>query len=150
VGFPGETETQFEHLLRFVERHEFDHVGVFTFSAEEGTTAFDLPNQLPQSVMDERRNALMRLQQPIAARRNAAEVGKLVDVLIEQEHPSSGLKIGRSARFAPEVDGLVYVSGAAPLGTMVPVRITGADVYDLQGEVARVADLFQEVATAHR
>lgn len=150
VGFPGETESQFEHLLQFVERHEFDHVGVFTFSAEEGTAAFDLPNQLPQSVMDARRDALMRLQQPIAARRNAAEVGKLVEVLIEQEHPSSGLKVGRSARFAPEVDGLVYVSGAAPLGTLVPVRITSADVYDLQGEVVRAADLFQGVAASHR
>jgi ribosomal protein S12 methylthiotransferase len=150
VGFPGETESQFEHLLQFVKRHEFDHVGVFTFSAEEGTAAFDLPNQLPQSVMDARRDALMRLQQPIAARRNAAEVGKLVEVLIEQEHPSSGLKVGRSARFAPEVDGLVYVSGAAPLGTLVPVRITSADVYDLQGEVVRAADLFQGVAASHR
>lgn len=150
VGFPGETESQFEHLLQFVERHEFDHVGVFTFSAEEGTAAFDLPNQLPQSVMDARRDALMRLQQPIAARRNAAEVGKLVEVLTEQEHPSSGLKVGRSARFAPEVDGLVYVSGAAPLGTLVPVRITSADVYDLQGEVVRAADLFQGVAASHR
>ncbi|MEM9772104.1 MAG: 30S ribosomal protein S12 methylthiotransferase RimO, partial [Cyanobacteria bacterium P01_D01_bin.73] len=80
VGFPGETEEQFEHLYQFMERHEFDHVGVFTFSAEEGTAAFDLPNQLPQEVMNRRRADLMKLQQPISLKRNQAQVGKVVDV----------------------------------------------------------------------
>ena len=141
VGFPGETDEHFQHLLKFVQRHEFDHVGVFTFSAEEGTPAYDLPNQLPQSVMDDRRDALMTLQQPISLKRNRAEVGKVVDVLIEQENPETGELIGRSARFSPEVDGLVYVRGNAALGTLVPVAIADADVYDLYGHVATAADL---------
>jgi ribosomal protein S12 methylthiotransferase len=145
VGFPGETEAHFEHLLQFVARHEFDHVGVFTFSPEEGTPAFDRPNQLSQSVMDLRRDRLMALQQPISRRRNRAEIGKVIDVLIEQEHPQSGLKVGRSARFAPEVDGLVYVQGEARLGTLVPVRIMDAEEYDLHGVVATAADLIQQV-----
>ncbi|HEY9907752.1 MAG TPA: 30S ribosomal protein S12 methylthiotransferase RimO [Thermosynechococcaceae cyanobacterium] len=141
VGFPGETDKQFDHLLQFVQRHEFDHVGVFTFSAEEGTPAYDLPNQLPQAVMDDRRDALMSIQQPISLRRNQAEVGKVVDVLIEQENPETGELIGRSARFSPEVDGLVYVQGSARLGSLVPVTIDHADVYDLYGRVASVVDL---------
>lgn len=135
VGFPGETEEHFEHLLEFIERHEFDHVGAFTFSAEEGTPAYTLANQLPQEVMDERWHRLMALQGPIAAKKNQQEIGKIVDVLIEQEHPESGKLIGRSGRFSPEVDGQIYVDGAAKLGTIVPVAIQGADTYDLYGEV---------------
>ena len=143
VGFPGETDEQFEHLLQFVQRHEFDHVGVFTFSPEEGTPAYELPNQLPQSVMDARRDALMQIQQPISLRRNRLLIGKVVDVLIEQENPETGELIGRSARFSPEVDGLVYVQGEASLGALVPVAIVDADVYDLYGNVATAADLMQ-------
>jgi ribosomal protein S12 methylthiotransferase len=136
VGFPGETEEHFQHLLQFVERHEFDHVGVFTFSAEEGTAAHQLPNPIPQAVMDDRRDAIMTLQQPISLKRNRAEIGKVIDVLIEQENPETGELIGRSLRFAPEVDGLVYVQGEARLGTIVPVAITDADIYDLYGHIA--------------
>lgn len=149
VGFPGETEEHFQHLLDFVSEQQFDHVGVFTFSPEEGTPAADLPNQVPAEVAAERKDRLMVLQQPIAAARNAAWVGRIVDVLIEQENPSSGEMLGRCARFAPEVDGEVRVHPgegglcAAP-GTMVPVRIIAADTYDLIGEVvgakAMVAD----------
>ena len=135
VGFPGETSEHFEHLLEFVERHEFDHVGVFTFSSEEGTPAYKLPNQLPQEVMDDRRDQLMELQQPISQKKNQQEVGKIVDVLIEQENPESGELIGRSGRFSPEVDGLVYVKGQAKLGTIVPIAIHHADTYDLYGQV---------------
>lgn len=136
VGFPGETDEQFNHLQQFVQRHEFDHVGVFTFSPEEGTPAFALPNQLPQEVMDQRRDALMTIQQPISLQKNRAEIGKVVDVLIEQENPETGEMIGRSARFAPEVDGLVYVQGKARLGSLIPVEILDADVYDLYGRIA--------------
>lgn len=143
VGFPGETDEHFEHLLQFVQRHEFDHVGVFTFSPEEGTPAYSLPNQLPQSVMDARRDALMTAQQSISQRKNQAEIGKVVDVLIEQVHPETGELVGRSARFSPEVDGLVYVQGDAPLGSLIPVTINDADVYDLYGQVATAADLLQ-------
>jgi ribosomal protein S12 methylthiotransferase len=135
VGFPGETEAHFAHLAQFIQRHEFDHVGVFTFSPEAGTPAFTLPNQLPQEVMQARRDTLMQIQQPISLRRNQAEVGKVVDVLIEQENPLTGELIGRSARFAPEVDGVVYAKSAARLGAIVPVAIADADVYDLYGQV---------------
>lgn len=143
VGFPGETDAHFEHLLQFVQRHTFDHVGVFTFSPEEGTPAFDLPNQLPQAVMDARRDALMQLQQPISLERNQREIGKVVDVFVEQENPATGELIGRSARFSPDVDGLVYLKGAATPGTLVLARIDAADVYDLYGHVATAADLFK-------
>jgi ribosomal protein S12 methylthiotransferase len=150
VGFPGETEAHFEHLMQFVQRHEFDHVGVFTFSPEEGTPAFELPNQLPQSVMDARRDALMQIQQPISLKNNRAMIGHVVDVLVEQENPETGELIGRSARFSPEVDGLVYIQGQASLGALVPVLIVDADVYDLYGRVATAADLVQPSMVAAR
>jgi ribosomal protein S12 methylthiotransferase len=138
VGFPGETEAQFQHLLEFVQRHEFDHVGVFTFSAEEGTPAFDLSDQLPEEVKQSRRDAIMSVQQEISLKKNQMEVGKVVNVLIEQENPDTGELVGRSPRFAPDVDGLIYVSdrtGRASLGDLLPVKITSADCYDLFGEI---------------
>jgi ribosomal protein S12 methylthiotransferase len=143
VGFPGETDEHFEHLKQFIQRHEFDHIGVFTFSPEEGTPAYTLSNQLPQEVMDARRDALMQLQQPISLKKNRAQIGKVVDVLIEQENPQTGERIGRSARFSPDVDGLVYVQGEAALGSIVPVAIVDADIYDLYGRIATAADLIQ-------
>ena len=155
VGFPGETEEHFQHLLQFVAEQRFDHVGVFTFSPEEGTAAASLPDPVPAEVAQERRDRLMALQQPIAAARNQAWVGRVVDVLIEQENPATGEMIGRCARFAPEVDGEVrIVPGpgglcAAP-GTLVPVRITAADVYDLQGEVVGANALVEEAQRALR
>ena len=139
VGFPGETETHFQHLLEFVQRHQFDHVGVFTFSPEEGTPAHDMAEQVPAEVAAQRRDILMETQQPIAAMKNSECVGQRVDVLLEQEHPGTGQLVGRSARFAPEVDGLVYVNGSASLGSLVAVDITSADVYDLYGEIAVTA-----------
>lgn len=140
VGFPGETDAHFEHLTNFIQRHEFDHVGVFTFSPEEETPAYSLPEQVPQAIMNERRDRLMAIQQPIAERKNQGEIGKTVDVLIEQENPETGELIGRSARFSPEVDGLVYVVGEAHLGSIIPVKITDADVYDLYGKIAIDSD----------
>jgi len=133
VGFPGETDEHFEHLLEFVQRHEFDHLGVFTYSAEEGTPGATMANQIPQAVMEARRDRLMQAQQPIPLKRNQAEVGKVVDVLVEQVNPASGEMIGRSARFAPDVDGLVYLKGQAALGQLTKVHIDAADVYDLFG-----------------
>jgi ribosomal protein S12 methylthiotransferase len=135
VGFPGETEAHFQHLLAFVQRHQFDHLGVFTFSPEEETKAYNLPNQVPQAIMEQRRDLLMQVQQPISLAQNERWVGQRVPVLLEQENPVTGEMIGRSARFAPDVDGLVYVRGEGSLGTIVPVIITGADVYDLYGQV---------------
>jgi ribosomal protein S12 methylthiotransferase len=148
VGFPGETDEHFQHLVDFVQRHEFDHVGVFTFSAEEGTPAFDLPNQIPEKVKEARRDRLMEIQQPIAAKKNLACVGRTVEVLVEQENPVSGEYVGRSSRFAPEVDGLVYIRpdeegiASLTLGAIALVEITDADVYDLYG---RVEENFQLV-----
>ncbi|MFM9041541.1 MAG: 30S ribosomal protein S12 methylthiotransferase RimO [Vulcanococcus sp.] len=153
VGFPGETEEHFQHLLDFVAEQRFDHVGVFTFSPEEGTPAADLPDQVPAEIAQERKDRLMALQQPSAAARNAAWVGRIVDVLIEQENPSTGEMIGRCARFAPEVDGEVRVLPgegglcAAP-GTMVPVRITAADTYDLVGEVVGAKAMVSDALAA--
>jgi ribosomal protein S12 methylthiotransferase len=155
VGFPGETEEHFQHLLDFVAEQRFDHVGVFTFSPEEGTPAAKLPNPVPPEVAQQRKDRLMALQQPIAAARNAAWVGRIVDVLIEQENPSTGEMIGRCARFAPEVDGEVRVMPgegglcAAP-GTLVPVRITAADTYDLIGEVVGAKAMVGDALAARR
>jgi ribosomal protein S12 methylthiotransferase len=155
VGFPGETEEHFQHLLNFVAEQRFDHVGVFTFSPEEGTAAASLPDPVAPDVAQERRDRLMALQQPIAAARNQAWVGRIVDVLIEQENPTTGEMIGRCARFAPDVDGEVRIwpgpGGlcAAP-GTLVPVRITAADVYDLQGEVVSANALIEDAQLSRR
>jgi ribosomal protein S12 methylthiotransferase len=155
VGFPGETEEHFQHLLDFVAEQRFDHVGVFTFSAEEGTAAANLPDPVPARIAQERKDRLMALQQPIAAERNAAWVGRIVDVLIEQENPSSGEMRGRCARFAPEVDGEVRVMPgqdglcAAP-GTLVPVRIIGCDTYDLIGEVVGARAMVGDARSARR
>jgi len=150
VGFPGETEAHFQHLLNFVAEQRFDHVGVFPFSPEEGTAAASLADPVAAEVAQDRKDRLMALQQPIAADRNGAWVGRIVDVLIEQEHPGSGAMIGRCARFAPEVDGEVRVRpgvgglSAAP-GTMVTVRITAASPYDLEGEVVGARALVESV-----
>ena len=146
VGFPGETEEQFEHLAGFLESQRFDHVGVFTFSAEEGTAAAKLPNPVPAEIATARKDRLMTLQQPISAEANTRWVGRTVDVLIEQHNPSTGDMIGRCARFAPEVDGEVQVQPRADgmqagPGTMVPVRINGADIYDLHGEIVGASEM---------
>ncbi|MEA5536153.1 30S ribosomal protein S12 methylthiotransferase RimO [Crocosphaera sp. XPORK-15E] len=135
VGFPGETEAHFEHLVNFVERHEFDHVGVFTFSPEEETPAYKMDNQVPSEIAQERFDYLMEKQQPISLKKNQAYIGQTVEVLIEQENPKTAKYIGRSARFAPEVDGLVYVEGEAQLNSIIPVQITDANIYDLYGTV---------------
>jgi ribosomal protein S12 methylthiotransferase len=138
VGFPGETEAHFQYLLDFVQRHKFDLLGAFTFSPEEGTPAYDLPHQVPEEIKQDRYDRLMAVQQSIAQSQNALEIGKVVDVLIEEENPTTGEKIGRSARFAPEVDGVVYVhdpDDRSSLGEMIPALITSADTYDLWAEV---------------
>ena len=155
VGFPGESEEHFEHLLDFVAEQQFDHVGVFTFSPEEGTAAADLPGQVDQEVAQERKERLMALQQPIAAARNAAWVGRIVVVLIEQENPSTGEMLGRCSRYAPAVDGEVRVMPgegglcAAP-GTMVPVCITAANTYYLVGVVVGAKAMVEGALAARR
>ncbi len=146
VGFPGETEKHFEHLVSFLEEQQFDHVGIFTFSAEEGTQAFSLSDHISDRVSQARKDKLIALQQPIAAEKNRMCVGKTVDVLIEQEDEETEEMIGRCARFAPEVDGQVRLTGknTAP-GRMVPALITGSDLYDLIGETIGVKGIVESV-----
>ena len=132
VGFPGETEAHFSHLETFVQQQQFDHVGVFPFSPEEGTAAATLPNPVPHAVAQARCDRLMQLQQPIAQQRNQAWVGRVVPVLVEEEDPATREIRGRCSRFAPEVDGVVHLQGTAPVGAMVQARITAAHLYDLE------------------
>jgi ribosomal protein S12 methylthiotransferase len=134
VGYPGETEEEFEALVDFVERVKFDRVGVFPYSHEEGTPAASLPDDVPEDVKAARRDHLMAVQQPISLARNQALVGSVLDVLIEGQ--GDDLSVGRSYRDAPEVDGLVLVEGEMPVGHMVPVEITSALEYDLVGRLA--------------
>ena len=131
VGFPGETDAEFENLLGFVREMRFDRVGVFTYSAEEDTPAFALPGAVPARVMRARRDALMAAQQPISLARNEAWVGRTLDVLVESRRGADA--VGRSFRDAPEIDGAVVIENcpAAP-GALVPARVVGAGPYDLQ------------------
>jgi len=134
VGYPGETEEEFQTLLDFTADQRFDRVGVFTFSYEPGTTSEPLGDPIPQEVKEERRARLMKQQQRISFEKNQSFVGQTLDVLIEGN--GDGLSLGRSYRDAPEIDGLVIVEGDAPVGEIVPIRISGAMAYDLVGTVA--------------
>jgi ribosomal protein S12 methylthiotransferase len=134
VGFPGESEAEFQALLDFATAIEFDRVGVFTYSHEEGTPAGRLADDVPPEVKEERRERLMQIQQPISLAKNQAQVGRTLDVLIEGQ--GEGLSVGRSYRDAPEVDGLVLAQANLPVGQIVPLRITEALEYDLVGEPA--------------
>jgi len=133
VGYPGETEEEFQTLLDFVREIRFDRVGAFKFSYEPGTTSEPLGDPVPAEVKDERLERLMTLQQSIALEKNQAYVGKVLDVLIEGSN--DGISVGRSYRDAPEIDGLVIVEGLAPVGEIIPVQISGALTHDLTGSV---------------
>jgi ribosomal protein S12 methylthiotransferase len=137
VGFPGETEAEFQELLAFVRAAEFDHLGVFTYSDEEGTTAYPLAGRVPARTKEARRKKLLALQSRLSARRNRGRVGERVEVLVEGTHPDTDLLLrGRLATQAPEVDGSVMINdGTAEPGTFVTCEITEAHPYDL---VARV------------
>lgn len=133
VGYPGETDAEFDALCQFVTDLKFDRVGAFTYSFEPGTPSADLPDQLPDDVKRERYERLMALQQPISLGKNQSLVGRTFDVLIEGQ--GDGLTVGRTYRDAPEIDGLVVIEGDVPPGEFVPVRVTGAMEYDLTGTV---------------
>jgi ribosomal protein S12 methylthiotransferase len=133
VGYPGETDEEFEGLLGFVRDMRFDRVGAFTYSYEIGTPSALLPSQVPDDIKEARKNALMEVQQAISHQRNQSFVGKTLPVLVEGH--GDGLTVGRSYRDAPEIDGLVIVEGNLPIDEIVPVRITGAMNYDLVGTV---------------
>lgn len=134
VGYPGETEAEFQTLLDFLTEMRFDRVGAFTFSFEPGTTSESLGDPVPIEVKEERRGRLMALQQTISLQRNQEMVGRSLDVLVEGQ--DDGISLGRSYRDAPEIDGMVIVEQALPLGALVPIRITGAMAYDLTGVAA--------------
>ena len=137
VGFPGETAEDFESLLAFVEKGQFDNVGVFTFSDEEGTSSFDLPGRVPARVKESRRRKLMAPLKRVCLRKNRARVGEKVEVLVEGAHPDSDLLLrGRLASQAPEIDGQVILNdGTARPGSFVTCEVTEAHPYDL---VARI------------
>jgi ribosomal protein S12 methylthiotransferase len=131
VGFPGETEEEFEGLKHFVRDLRFDRVGTFTYSYEPSTPSAAVSWQVPDDVKEARQADLMALQQQISLEINQQHVGRVLPVLIEGY--GDGLSIGRSYRDAPEIDGLVIATGELPVGEIVPVQIDGAMVYDLTG-----------------
>ncbi|MFB7813066.1 30S ribosomal protein S12 methylthiotransferase RimO [Paenibacillus chitinolyticus] len=136
VGFPGETEEDFEHLVQFVQDVQFDRLGVFTYSMEENTPASRLPGQVPDEVKEYRAAALMELQREISNRRGGRRLGEAVDVLIERYDGRNDVYIGRSQYDAPEIDGEVFVTGTnIGIGGVVKVRVTHSFEFDLSGEV---------------
>ena len=133
VGYPGETEDEFQTLLDFIQEIRFDRVGAFKFSFESGTTSESLGDPIPPEIKQDRWERLMVLQQGISLQRNQTLVGKTLDVLVEGY--GDGITLGRSYRDAPEIDGYTIIEGEIPPGELVPVRITGAMAYDLSGIV---------------
>jgi ribosomal protein S12 methylthiotransferase len=138
TGFPGETEEDVEDLLDFVDTMEFDRLGVFTYSPEEGTPAATMSEQIEEEVKENRRDRIMELQQEVSLDKSAAMVGKTVQVMIEGKIADDDAYVGRSYKDAPNVDGYVFVNTNAQLmsGQIVSVNITGAMEYDLIGELA--------------
>jgi ribosomal protein S12 methylthiotransferase len=133
VGYPGETEEEFQALLDFIEEIRFDRVGVFQFSFETGVASEALGDPVPPEVKEERYQRVMEIQQAISLEKNQSFVGRTLDVLVEGQ--GDGVSLGRTYRDAPEIDGLAIIEGEVPTGLMVPVRITGALTYDLTGIV---------------
>jgi ribosomal protein S12 methylthiotransferase len=146
VGYPGETDDEFQALMDFIEEIRFDRVGAFKFSFEPGTSSEPLGDPVPAEVKEERWERLMAAQQNISLQVNQSYVGKTLDVLVEgfddsntpstssgQAPGAGGLTIGRSYRDAPEIDGLVLAEGKAEIGEIVKVKISGAMAYDLTG-----------------
>ena len=139
VGFPGETEEQFQELLDFLPEAEFDRLGAFTYSPEEGTPAAKMPDQIPEEVKAERLDRLMKRQAAIARKKNQARVGTVEKVLVTDRN-ARGEILGRSQREAPETDGeIIFTAGESKMpsvGDFVDVRIEKASTYDLTGVIA--------------
>jgi ribosomal protein S12 methylthiotransferase len=138
VGFPGEGEAQFNTLLEFVRETQFDHLGVFKYSAEDGTPASRLSDPIPESVQEERLRKLMGLQKKISLKKYRQMIGKKMEVLVEGPIDQRGLLRGRLQTQAPEVDGCVFLKGKARPGNWVEARITQALPYDLVGEIEKI------------
>ena len=137
VGFPGETEADHEALMEFVNESEFDRLGVFTYSPEEGTPAASFPDQIENEVAEKWRDDIMALQQEVSYDKNQELLGKNLTVLIEGYVAEDDVYVGRTYRDAPDVDGMVFVDAPYELmsGTFVQVRITDANEYDLTWEM---------------
>ena len=137
TGFPGETQEQHEELMDFVDEMEFDRLGVFTYSPEEGTPAASMPDQIEESIKEDRRAELMELQQEIAFEQAENMIGKEVLVMIEGKVADENAYVGRTYKDAPNVDGLIFVNTDAELmsGDFAKVKVTGACDYDLRGEL---------------
>jgi ribosomal protein S12 methylthiotransferase len=138
VGFPGEGEEEFMDLVNFVKEAEFTHLGVFTYSPEEGTKASRMKGRVSSDIAEERRARIMELQQGISWKRNKDMIGSTIPVLIDGASADpEGMLQGRTAFQAPEIDGVVSITnGAADIGDTVRVKITQAEPYDLVGEIA--------------
>lgn len=135
VGYPGETEEEFQTLLDFVKEIRFDHVGVFPFSFEPGTSSEPLGDPIPQEVKEERLQRLVALQEKISLARNQSFVGQMQPVIIEGYN--DGISVGRAFHDAPEIDGMVFIEGEAEIGTIVNAQITGAMVHDLTARLLK-------------
>ena len=135
VGFPGESVQSFQVLKDFLEEMQFDHVGVFTYSMENGTSAQILGDPIPQEVKEARRQELMTLQAGISYQKNQKLRGKVLNMLVEGVDQENGVLIGRTYRDAPEIDGLVIAEGTGKVGELLPVRITAAMQHDLFGKI---------------
>ncbi len=137
TGFPGETEAESDAMAEFIDQMEFERLGAFTYSAEEGTVAATMPDQIDEEVKDARRDKIMTLQQQISAEFGQSHIGQIMDVLVEGYLFEEGIYIGRTYMDAPKVDGNVFIHAEEELisGDIVPVKITGASEYDLMGDV---------------
>ena len=142
TGFPGETQEDFEALQEFVKAMRFDRLGVFTYSQEEDTPAAEMEDQIPEELKEERRDAIMAMQQEIAFEKNESRIGQEMDVMIEGYLPDDDVYVGRSYMDAPDVDGFVFLSTSWHLvtGDYVRVQIVQAQGYDLIGEVIEEDD----------
>ena len=137
TGFPGETQEDHEQMMEFVDSMEFDRLGVFTYSPEEGTPAAEMDNQIDEEVKEQWRDEVMELQQEVSLDKSADMVGKTIEVMIEGKISDDEAYVGRSYKDAPNVDGFVFVNTTANLmsGAIVRVEITGAMEYDLIGSL---------------
>ena len=137
VGFPGETDAQYQTLRRFLIEQRLDKVGVFTYSREEDTAAYDMPNQVPEDVMQERYHDLMSVQCKISEEINQSFEGKEIEVLVEgRDEEQPNIAVGRSYREAPEVDGQVYIENDtdSKSGDIIKVKVLQGFTYDIVGE----------------
>ena len=133
VGYPGETEDDFNSLRDFVEEIRFDRLGIFTYSEEEGTGAAVLDDNIPRQVKDDRKNLIQEIQHEISLDRNESFVGKTLKVLVDQE--GENVSVGRTEYDSPEIDNIVHIQGKVDKGNFVSVRIESANEYELIGSI---------------